>query len=105
MAWVSILDAALTLLHLIFAVLLALILGLGTVIVYRLQFHQLASVPGPKLAVLSNIWHAWHARNGQMRQLATTLHAKYGPVVRVGPNEVWFDSKDAFKTIYGRNQH
>ncbi|KAK3682978.1 cytochrome P450 [Podospora appendiculata] len=66
----------------------------------QLFFHPLARVPGPRLAALSNIWHAYHARNGLMLRLGRTLHAKYGPVVRVGPNEVWFDSREGFKAIY-----
>lgn len=67
---------------------------------YRLTLHPLSRVPGPWLASLSNIWYAYHVRNGLVAQLATTLHHKYGPVVRVGPNEVWFNSKTAFKVIY-----
>ncbi|KAB5549552.1 cytochrome P450 [Coniochaeta sp. 2T2.1] len=67
---------------------------------YRLFLHPLSSVPGPKSAALSNAWLAWHARNGRVRELGKTLHRKYRPVVRVGPNEVWFDSKEAFKFIY-----
>ncbi|KAG9502499.1 hypothetical protein J7337_005327 [Fusarium musae] len=37
---------------------------------------------------------------GRMAYLGKTLHGKYGPVVRVGPNEVWFNSKEAFHAIY-----
>ncbi|KAI8300340.1 Cytochrome P450 monooxygenase sdnT [Colletotrichum sp. SAR11_240] len=70
------------------------------VIAYRLVLHPLARVPGPKIAALSNIWYAYHARNGRMLELGKTLHRRYGPMVRVGPNEVWFDSVDAFKHIY-----
>jgi hypothetical protein len=77
------------------SVLLLMIISL-----YRLLFHPLSSVPGPKAAALSNAWLAWHARNGRVRELGKTLHKRYGPVVRVGPSEVWFDSKDAFKVIY-----
>jgi hypothetical protein len=36
-----------------------------------------------------------------MLKLGKTLHKQYGPAVRVGPNEVWFDSPEAFQTIYG----
>lgn len=69
---------------------------------YRLTLHPLSGVPGPRLAALSNIWYAYHVRNGLVAQLATTLHQQYGPVVRVGPNEVWFNSKAAFKAIYSK---
>ena len=81
----------------------SLILILGLFAVYRLCFHPLSGVPGPRLAGVSNIWHALHARNGRMLHLGKTLHEKYGPVVRVGPNEVWFDSKEAFKSIYSES--
>jgi hypothetical protein len=69
---------------------------------YRMFFHPLARIPGPKLAIFSNVWQAIHVRNGLARELAKSLHKKYGPVVRIGPNEVWFDSIDAFKTIYSK---
>lgn len=67
---------------------------------HRLFLHPLASIPGPRCAAVSNIWHALQVRNGRMFSLGRTLHKQYGPVVRVGPNEVWFDSKEAFKSIY-----
>lgn len=73
-----------------------------TIVVYRLVFHPLAAIPGPRLAAVSNIWHAWHARNGRMAHLGKTLHRKYGPIVRVGPNEVWLNSKEAFQAIYSK---
>lgn len=69
---------------------------------YRLIFHPLSRVPGPKLAALSNIWLARHVRDGRMLELGKTIHKRYGPAVRVGPNEVWFHSREAFKSIYGR---
>ncbi|KAK2070055.1 hypothetical protein P8C59_004588 [Phyllachora maydis] len=46
------------------------------------------------------IWQACQVRNGSLYLLAQTLHREYGPAVRVGPNEVWFNSKEAFKIIY-----
>ncbi|KAG8165682.1 hypothetical protein KVR01_004234 [Diaporthe batatas] len=75
----------------------ALLLALA---IYRLHLHPLSRVPGPRLAALTNCWLACHVRNGRMLQLGKTLHARYGPAVRVGPNEVWFDTKDAFRLIY-----
>ena len=69
---------------------------------YRRYFHPLARLPGPPLAAITSIWYAYHVRNGHMYQLGTELHRKYGPVVRVRPNEVWLNSKDAFKAIYSK---
>lgn len=78
----------------------ALVLGLATVAFYRVYLHPLAGIPGPRLAALSSCWYAYQARSGQLLSLGKTLHKKYGPVVRVAPNEVWFDSKEAFRIIY-----
>ncbi|KAK1573263.1 cytochrome P450 [Colletotrichum navitas] len=77
-----------------------LLLVTFVIIGYRLLLHPLARVPGPRLAAISNVWYAWQVRNGRMLKLGKTLHKRYGPAVRVGPNEVWFDSADAFKHIY-----
>jgi hypothetical protein len=77
-----------------------LLLSLASIALYRLFLHPLARVPGPKIAAISNVWHAYHARNGGMFELACTLHQKYGEVVRVGPDELWFNSMEAFDKIY-----
>lgn len=74
-----------------------------TIAAYRLWFHPLAKVPGPRLAAISNVWLAYHVRNGRARELGKHLHSVYGSVVRVGPTEVWFDSEEAFRKIYGSN--
>lgn len=72
------------------------------VVVYRLFLHPLSRIPGPRLAAVTNCWLAYHVRNGRMLQLGKTLHAEYGPAVRVGPDEVWFNTKDAFRLIYSK---
>lgn len=82
-----------------------LVLGtalLLAVAVYRLFLHPLSRIPGPRLAAVTNCWLAYHVRNGHMLLLGKTLHADYGPAVRVGPNEVWFNTKDAFRLIYSK---
>lgn len=68
---------------------------------YRLFLHPLANIPGPRAAAVSNTWHALRVRDGRARLLATTLHQKYGAAVRVGPDEVWFSTTEAFDKIYG----
>ncbi|KAL6863552.1 cytochrome P450 [Trichoderma novae-zelandiae] len=77
-----------------------LLLGITTTVLYRLFLHPLARIPGPRLAAVSNIWHAYHARNGHMFDLGRRLHREYGEVVRVGPNELWCNSTEAFDKIY-----
>jgi hypothetical protein len=80
--------------------LLLIVLSVFTVASHRLLFHPLARVPGPRLAALSNIWQGLYVRNGRIRELAKVLHEEYGPAVRVGPNEVWFNSAESFRQIY-----
>ncbi|KAH7163383.1 cytochrome P450 [Dactylonectria estremocensis] len=88
------------LLQILTTTLVLIVVLLVTVVIYRLVFHPLASIPGPKLAAASSVWHAYQVRNGRMAHLGRILHRQYGPIVRVGPNEVWFDTKQAFQAIY-----
>lgn len=78
----------------------SLIMGVLLLAIYRISFHPLARVPGPKLAAVSNIWYARQIAQGRMAQLGLELHQKYGDIVRVGPNEVWFNTTEAFDQIY-----
>ncbi|ROT39091.1 cytochrome P450 76C2 [Sodiomyces alkalinus F11] len=93
--WIA---AAFTYLALVF--LAASGVGTAVIVLYRLFLHPLASVPGPRWAAISSFWYAMQVRDGRMLVLGKTLHKKYGPVVRVAPNEVWFDSPEAFRVIY-----
>ncbi|RYP17484.1 hypothetical protein DL767_010009 [Monosporascus sp. MG133] len=68
---------------------------------YRLCFHPLSKVPGPRLAAITPLWYAYHIRRSRLLLLGQELHDKYGPAVRIAPNEVQFNSKEAFQAIYG----
>jgi hypothetical protein len=70
------------------------------VIVYRLFYHPLSPVPGPKAAAATRLWYAYQVRKGRARWLTQMLHEKYGPIVRVTPNMVWFNTEDGFKEVY-----
>ncbi|RYP86137.1 hypothetical protein DL769_000815 [Monosporascus sp. CRB-8-3] len=69
--------------------------------VYRLCFHPLSKIPGPRLAAITPLWYAYHIRRSRLLLLGQELHNKYGPAVRIAPNEVQFNSKEAFQAIYG----
>jgi len=85
---------------LVYSAALLVLLPVG-VVIYRLTLHPLTRVPGPRLAAMSNIWYAWQVREGRLLTMTKALHRRYGPAVRIGPNEVWFDSQEAFRAIYG----
>ncbi|KAF6828543.1 cytochrome p450 pisatin [Colletotrichum musicola] len=61
----------------------------------------LRSVPGPALAHFSDAWYFWTLKKGRFEEVNKSLHDKYGPVVRYGPNRYSIDDAEASKTIYG----
>jgi tryprostatin B 6-hydroxylase len=55
-----------------------------SIVVYRLQFHPLASIPGPVAAKVTKLYGPWIARNGRMHLEHTKLADEYGDIVRIG---------------------
>ncbi|KAI1107412.1 cytochrome P450 [Jackrogersella minutella] len=70
-------------------------------IVRPFYISQLRHVPGPRLAAISSLWLDSRYYNETAVPLIRSLHAKYGPIVRVGPNEVAIDDPKQLSTIYG----
>ncbi|KAJ4264776.1 hypothetical protein NW762_005019 [Fusarium torreyae] len=60
-----------------------------------------AKVPGPFLSNFTSLALKWQELNANRTVYIHELHKKYGPVVRVAPNEVSFTSIAALKEIYG----
>lgn len=58
-------------------------------------------VPGPLLFLLSGWVLKYHDYRGTRTKTIHALHEKYGPVVRIGPNEIDFLSLEALRAIYG----
>ncbi|UNI17170.1 hypothetical protein JDV02_003545 [Purpureocillium takamizusanense] len=73
-------------------------------IVYRLLFHPLAHVPGPKLAAISDLPFIAYFFRGDSHTVVLRWHEKYGEVVRIGPDELSFNNEQAWKEIYGTNK-
>jgi len=59
-------------------------------VVYNLFFHPLRKFPGPVMAGATSWWKAYKevVKQETLAQLLFDLHAKYGDIVRIGPNEV-----------------
>lgn len=57
-------------------------------------------IPGPTLARYTSLILKWHEFNTNRRKYVHDMHLKYGPVVRIAPNEVAFASLGAVKEIY-----
>lgn len=68
---------------------------------YDLFLHPLSSIPGPRLAAVSQLWKRradWKARRAHFMLKA---HEKYGPVVRIAPNELSFSDPGLLQQVYG----
>lgn len=69
--------------------------------VYRLYFHSLRQFPGPRIAAITSGYSIYHnIFQGGISIILPALHEKYGPVVRIGPDELHFSSPKAYKIIY-----
>ncbi|KAG6833729.1 hypothetical protein H0H87_001161 [Tephrocybe sp. NHM501043] len=76
-------------------------------IVYRLFFHRLRDFPGPRLAAITPLYKIYYEvfRGGELLQHLIQLHAVYGNVVRIAPNELHFNEYAAHSAIYATGSH
>ncbi|PWN92576.1 cytochrome P450 [Acaromyces ingoldii] len=72
---------------------------------YAVFLHPLAGVPGPRLAKVTRGWHTYKCFKGQWHQVILDLHEKYGPVVRIAPDEVSFVDATALKKLFGHGSN
>lgn len=70
--------------------------------VYRLYFSPLAHLPGPKLAALTKFYEAYYEiwLQGQFSFHLDHLHERYGPIVRITPEEVHIRDSAFWDTLY-----
>ncbi|KAK4690313.1 hypothetical protein P7C71_g6448, partial [Lecanoromycetidae sp. Uapishka_2] len=68
--------------------------------IYQAYATPLRSVPGPFLAKFTRLWLAKAIASRKFDQINIELHRKYGPVVRIAPNEYSIDDPDAANIIY-----
>ncbi|KAI0671276.1 cytochrome P450 [Trametes maxima] len=77
-----------------------LVLALLSVTLYRLFLAPLARLPGPKVCALTRLPLMLREFSGGRRLWIHQLHLKYGPVVRIAPDEISFATREAVKEIY-----
>ncbi|KAI1372287.1 cytochrome P450 [Hypoxylon crocopeplum] len=70
---------------------------------YNLFLHPLRNFPGPIAARATVLWSARKTLSGDLPQTIKKLHDKYGPVVRIAPDELSFIESQAWKDIYGHH--
>ncbi|KJZ69710.1 hypothetical protein HIM_10904 [Hirsutella minnesotensis 3608] len=78
-----------------------LAISLCTRFVYNLFFHPLHIYPGPKLWAVSRIPYIRCYLSGHAHRVILDLHLRYGPVVRIAPDELSYSHPDAWKDIMG----
>ncbi|RFU72325.1 cytochrome p450 [Trichoderma arundinaceum] len=72
------------------------------VVIYRLWFSPLAKFPGPKFAA-ATFWYEFYYDywlDGQYLFEVEKMHKKYGPIIRVNPNELSIHDPDFYNEIY-----
>ena len=62
---------------------------------------RVKGLPGPKLYALTKWRLVYDDWMGSRTRRINQLHQQYGPVVRIGPEEISFNSLSSLKTIYG----
>ncbi|RHZ66779.1 uncharacterized protein CDV56_109393 [Aspergillus thermomutatus] len=67
---------------------------------YRAYLHPLRKIPGPGLARFTELWRSSRYFKGKWHRDILQLHRKYGPVVRIAPNEVSIVSPNLITTVY-----
>ncbi|PYI33457.1 putative benzoate 4-monooxygenase cytochrome P450 [Aspergillus indologenus CBS 114.80] len=74
---------------------------LGSVLLHRLYLHPLAHIPGPPLAKVTYLfeWYYDLVLSGQFTFHLKSLHDKYGPVIRINPNEVHIHDPDFYDEV------
>ena len=71
-------------------------------IIARLYLSPLATIPGPKLAALTS-WYEFYydvILPGRYVFKIKDLHAQYGPIIRVAPNELHINDVSFLDTMY-----
>ncbi|KAG0650114.1 Cytochrome P450 monooxygenase yanH [Hyphodiscus hymeniophilus] len=73
--------------------------------VFNIFNAPLAEFPGPKLAAATAWYQTYYEvyRRESWTDVLERLHKQYGPIVRVGPNELHFSDPAAYHEIYNEN--
>ncbi|KAJ7865617.1 cytochrome P450 [Mycena olivaceomarginata] len=74
------------------------------ILAYRISpLHPLSKYPGPIACKISKLWLAFIASRGKLHIYVKELHDAYGPVIRIGPNELSINEVSLVPSILGAN--
>ncbi|OBT63958.1 hypothetical protein VE03_05919 [Pseudogymnoascus sp. 23342-1-I1] len=72
--------------------------------IYLLYFHPLSKFPGPRFWAVTRWGVSRAIISGKSHDVILNLHKKYGPIVRVAPDELAFQSVSAWTDIGGHRK-
>ncbi|KAK4955890.1 hypothetical protein LTR10_006829 [Elasticomyces elasticus] len=75
-------------------------LYLLSIIAYNLLLHPLRSYPGPLLYRALPFFLDYQTYTGTLIRTTAALHVKYGPVVRMSPNQLSFTSGQIYQDVW-----
>ena len=70
------------------------------IVIRNVYFHPLSNLPGSKVWAASWFPYIYALLTASLIRKQAAMHAKYGEVIRMGPNEVSFATEDAWHDIY-----
>ncbi|KAF3761394.1 cytochrome P450 [Cryphonectria parasitica EP155] len=68
--------------------------------IYNIYFHPLSGIPGPRAWSATRLPFIWALLQGTIVHDIQRLHEKYGPILRIAPNEVTFAQEEAWADIF-----
>ncbi|KAI1774666.1 cytochrome P450 [Hypoxylon cercidicola] len=71
---------------------------------YRLLLHPLKNYLGPQLAKISDTYSTYHSVRKSLHLATRQAHLQYGPVIRLGPNNLVFNTVEALHDIYDNDR-
>ncbi|KAL4895287.1 cytochrome P450 [Aspergillus ambiguus] len=70
--------------------------------IYRLYFHPLSKIPGPRLTAATHLYEFYYdvILGGKFLFQIEKMHQTYGPIVRINPREVHINDPTFYDDIY-----
>ncbi|KAJ7146770.1 cytochrome P450 [Mycena epipterygia] len=74
------------------------------ILTYRVSpVHPLSKYPGPLACKVSKLWLTFISSRGELHRYVKRLHDIYGPIVRIGPNELSITDVSLVPFVLGTN--
>ncbi|KAK4553806.1 hypothetical protein LTR86_008981 [Recurvomyces mirabilis] len=102
-------SMALSVLILLVSSLVAGIIWTACILIYRIFLHPLSKFPGPRLAAATVGYEIYYdvfkSPGGQYNYKIQELHRRYGPIIRINPEEVHISDPEWFDILYAGPGH